>query len=275
LVGAPLGGVLFGLAGFTTLVWVDVASYLVSGAAILMTTRLPSGRLERGGGIRVVLAELGEGMTFLRGERTASALLLVTTLFLAGNASLTALLVPFGVRELGGSVQTGLVMSALGVGFLLGAPVIRILVDRVQPGYLLCASLTATAIGFLLLFASRSMLSAVLAAVVIGVFGSMVLVTAQTTVQRVTPNEVLGRISAAFFTGEAIATFLGALAGPAIAQSSSLAAAAYVACAATLLSGVLSLVLVPRRPTLSQTAEPPVDGGHRSRKGGCLAAVGR
>ena len=104
LVGAPLGGVLFGLAGFTTLVWVDVATYLVSGAAILMTTRLPSGRLERGGGIRVVLAELGEGMTFLRGERTASALLLVTTLFLAGNASLTALLVPFGVRELGGSV---------------------------------------------------------------------------------------------------------------------------------------------------------------------------
>ncbi|MEU4768486.1 hypothetical protein AB0H12_35085 [Actinosynnema sp. NPDC023794] len=43
-------------------------------------------------------------------------------MFLAANAPLTALLVPFGMTVWGGEGSVGLVMSALGVGFLLGAP---------------------------------------------------------------------------------------------------------------------------------------------------------
>jgi predicted MFS family arabinose efflux permease len=173
----------------------------------------------------------------------------VVTLFLAANASLSALLVPFGVRVLGGSVPTGLVMSALGAGFLIGAPLIRRLVDRMPPAYLLGGALTATGVAFVLLFVSRSLVGALPAAVLIGVFGSAALVTAQTTLQRMTPNAVLGRVSAVQFTGEAVATFLGAVTGPAIAQAVSLDFAACLAGGVTILSGLMA---VARRPAGSR-----------------------
>src|SRR6266566_4241703 len=61
---------------------------------------------------------------------------------------LSAVLIPLGIQRLGGSEHTGLLLSCLGVGFLIGAPVLRPLLDRVQPRYLLTASLTATAAAF-------------------------------------------------------------------------------------------------------------------------------
>jgi len=87
--------------------------------------------------------------------------------------------------------------------------------------------------------------------VLIGGFGSAALVTGQTTLQRRTPNPVLGRVSAVQFTGEAVATLLGAIAGPAIAGALSLPVAAYLACGATLLSGLLAVTMLPRTGAVS------------------------
>jgi predicted MFS family arabinose efflux permease len=255
LAGAPLGGVLLGLIGFSALVWVDVASYVLSTLVILMTGKLDVDRGPRTG-MRRILAELVEGFAFLRAERMAMALLVINTLFLGANASLTVLLAPFGARELGGSGATGLAMSGLGIGFLIGAPLVRYLVDRVPTGYLLAGALAATATGFVLLFRSTSLVGALPAAVLIGVFGSTVLVSAQTALQRVTPNAVLGRISGVLFTGEAVATFVGALLGSALMEITSIHTTAYIAGAATLLSGVLALILVPRLPVSTPQRDP-------------------
>ncbi|MCS7475361.1 MFS transporter [Umezawaea endophytica] len=255
LVGGPAGGALLGVAGFHVLVWADVATYLLSAVAVLATARRTAGPRRRGG-VRAVFVELGEGLVFLRGERTASALFVVNGVFLCANASLTALLVPFGVRQLGGTGGTGLVLSALGVGFLLGAPLVRVLVDRLPPGHLLGASLAGTAVGFVLLFGSASLGAALPSAVLVGAFGSLSLVVAQTLVQRVTPNPVLGRVGAVLFTGEAVATFVGALAGPVVAEATSVAAAALVACGATVFAAVLAVVLVPRSPMRVERPEP-------------------
>ncbi|WP_033443030.1 MFS transporter [Saccharothrix sp. NRRL B-16314] len=254
LAGAPLGGVLLGFVGFSALVWVDVASYIVSVLALLMTAKITSVREARGG-IGRILTELREGFTFLRGDRMAVGLLVVNTSFLCANASLTVLLVPFGARELGGSGPSGLAMSGLGVGFLIGAPLVRFLVDRMPVVYLLAGALGVTAIGFTLLFRSTSLLEALPSAVLIGIFGSTVLVAAQTALQRATPNAVLGRISAVLFTGEAIATFLGAVAGSALLEIASISTTAYIASGLTLLSGVVALVVIPRAPAGSPTSE--------------------
>jgi MFS family permease len=256
LVGAPLGGLLLAWAGFDLLVWVDTGTYLLSAVAIALTAR-PAVPIEcRPGGVGQLVAELREGLVFLRGERTARALLLVNTLFLAANASLTALLVPFGVTVLGGSGQVGLVMSGLGVGFLLGTPLVRVLVDRVPPAQLLGGALVVTGVGFVLLFSSDTLTPALVSAVVVGLVGSTVLMAGQTTLQRVTPNQVLGRIGAVLFTGEAVATFAGAVAGPAVAEALSLTSAAYLAGAVTALSGLLAVLTLPKRHLL----EHPVRG---------------
>ncbi|GAA0222987.1 hypothetical protein GCM10010492_21410 [Saccharothrix mutabilis subsp. mutabilis] len=313
LVGAPLGGVLLGVAGWEALVALDVLSYLLSALAISRTVvprrdNGPQGRSEptvvpvrdnesRGrssptvvppwdnepqgrpsptvvpscenepqgrSGLNVVppwengdggrrphprrWRDLLAGARFLRRDRTAGALFLVTVLFLGANAALTALLVPHTATALGGPTETGLVLSGLGVGFLLGAPATHRL--RRRPAPLLGGALTGTAAGCALLFAAPTVPTALGAAVVVGAFGSAALTTTQTLLQRLTPNAVLGRVGAAVFTGEAVATFAGALAGAAAAGNTPAAVAG--ACATTLGAAAVALKALPRE-------EVPVD----------------
>jgi MFS family permease len=254
LLGAPLGGALFAWAGFDLLVWMDTGTYLLSAVGILLTAPLAVPIKRASGGVGRILAETRDGLIFLRAERTTRTLLLVNTLFLGANACLTALLVPYGITVLGGSGQTGLVMSALGIGFLLGAPLTRALVDRTPPAYLLGAALAVTGVGFVLLFSATTLTAALPAAVLIGMVGSMALSTAQTTLQRVTPNEVLGRISSAMFTGEATATLAGAIIGPALAQTLSVTWTASLAATATVLSGTAAALLLPRKHVVAPPA---------------------
>lgn len=243
LVAPPLGAAILTLTSFQVLIWIDVASYLVSAIAIASTTRgAASARLLT---VRQVLTDLTDGRRVLRSLPIAVVLLPLTAVFLAANASLSALLVPFGVEKLGGGEQIGLVVSALGAGFLLGAVVIRRLVDRVQPRHLLAATQLATAVAFFVLFSSTSLFVALPAGVAIGVFGSMTLVTPQVALQRVVPNEALGRISAVFLSAEALATLLGALAGPLLAQTLSLFAAVVVACVVTAGGALVGLARTP------------------------------
>ena len=240
LIAAPLGGALFAVIGFAPLVWVDAATYVGSAILVVMTARLPVTRK------RDRPPRIREGLEFIRRSPTVRALLLVSTVFLAANACLSALLIPYGITVLGGSAQIGLVISALGVGFLIGAPVMRALVDRLTPGHLLGASLAVTGVGFVGLFTSSGLPLALAMAVVIGVAGSVTLGATQTTLQRATPDEVLGRTGAAMFTAEAAATLFGALAGPALAEATSITWTALAAGATTALTGSLAVVLLSR-----------------------------
>jgi predicted MFS family arabinose efflux permease len=250
LIGGPLGGILLTVYGIKWLICADVISYLLSAAAMLATSRPDDGHPGQQARIGDVARDLIEGMHALRAQPVARALLPVTIIFLAANASLSAVLIPFGVQRLGGSEHTGLLLSCLGVGFLLGAPVIRALLDRVQPRDLLTASLAATAAAYFLLFAASSVATALPAAVAVGMFGSMSLVIPQTAVQRVIPNAVLGRVSAVFLTAEAAATLAGAVAGPFLAQALQLSGVGAAASLGTLGAAALTRVLVPRMPVI-------------------------
>lgn len=105
-------------------------------AATLMTSPPGSQHADRKATISDVARDLIEGAHVLRSQPVARALLPVTVLFLAANASLSAVLIPFAVQRLGGSEHTGFLLSCLGIGFLAGAPAIRALLDRVQPRHL-------------------------------------------------------------------------------------------------------------------------------------------
>jgi MFS family permease len=250
LIGGPLGGILLTVSGIRWLICADALSYLLSAAAMFLTSRPGGERPDHKATISAVARDLAEGVRVLRAQPVARALLPVTVIFLAANASLSAVLIPFGVRRLGGSEHTGFLLSGLGAGFLIGAPVIRGLLDRVQPRTLLAASLTATAAAYILLFTSSSLATALPAAVAVGTFGSMSLVIPQTAMQRVIPNAVLGRISAVFLTGEAAASLIGAAAGPFLAQAAHLTGVAAAASLITLSAAALTLLAVPRMPAI-------------------------
>ena len=191
LIGGPLGGILLTAYGVKWLICADALSYLLSAAAMFMTSKTDSKPADRRTTISDVTRDLIAGARVLRRQPVTRALLPVMVIYLAANASLSAVLIPLGVQRLGGSEHTGFLLASLGAGFLIGAPVIRRLLDRVQPRNLLTASLTATAAAYFLLFTSSSLTTALPAAVAVGMFGSMSLVIPQTAMQRVIPNALL------------------------------------------------------------------------------------
>jgi len=256
LIGGPLGGILLTIYSIRWLICADALSYLLSAAAMFMTSRTRGQHPCRNVTISGVARDLVQGIRVLRAQPLARALLPVTVIFLAANASLSAILIPFGVQRLGGSQDTGFLLSCLGAGFLIGAPVIHGLLDRCQPRHLLTATLTATAAAYYLLFTSSSLATALPAATAVGMTGSMSLVIPQTIVQRVIPNAGLGRVSAVFLTSEAAATLTGAAAGPFLAQAVHLAAAAIAASLLTLSAAALAYLTVPRMPAVIPAPVP-------------------
>jgi MFS family permease len=250
LTGGPLGGVLLAVCGIRWLICADTLSYLVAAAAMFLTSRSGGGHPHRAATVSAVARELTEGVRVLRAQPIARALLPVSVIFLAANASLSAVLIPFGVRRLGGSGPAGLLLCSLGAGFLLGAPVIRLFLDRAQPRNMLAASLAATAGACFLLFTSSSLATALPAAVAVAVSGSMALVIQQTTLQRVIPGAALGRVSAVFLTGEAAATLAGSATGPFLAQAANLAVAAGTASLVIIGAAALAFRTVPRMPEI-------------------------
>jgi MFS family permease len=245
LIGGPLGGVLLAACGIRWLIGADAISYLLAAAAMFMTSRSCRGHRERNALVAAVARDLIEGTRVLRAQPAARSLLPVTAVFLTANAALGAVLIPFGVRRLGGSEHTGLLLACLGAGYLVGAPVIRAFLDRAEPRNLLTASLAATAVAYFLLFTSSSLATALPAAAAAAMSGSMTLVIQQTVLQRVIPGAVLGRVSAVFLTAEAAATLIGSVAGPFLAQAANLTAAASAASLVTLGAAALALLTVP------------------------------
>lgn len=261
LIGGPLGGVLLAVCGIRWLIGADAFSYLLAAAAMYLTSKPEGTHRNRSASVSAVTRDLLEGTRVLRAQPAARSLLPVMAVFLTANAALGAVLIPFGVQRLGGTEPTGLLLSCLGAGFLLGAPVIRVLLDRAEPRGLLTASLTATAGAYFLLFTSSSLATALPAAAAVGTFGSMSLVIQQTVLQRVIPDAALGRVSAAFLTTEAAATLTGSVAGPFTAQAAHLTGAATAASLVTLGAATLAFTTMPRtRPPAPLTTRCRPDG---------------
>ena len=224
-----------------------------------MTSRTGTARRCRADGtsaVRQLARDLREGARVLRSQPAVRSLLPVTVIFLAANASLSAVLIPLGVQRLGGSEHTGFLLSCLGAGSLVGAPVLRVLLGRAQLRNLLAASLALTAVAYFLLFTSSSLTRALPAAAAIGMFGTMSEVIPQTAIQRVIPNVVLGRVSAAFVTGEAAATLTGAVLGPFLAQAVHFPGIAAVASLGTLSAAGLAFLTMPQIPAIISARSP-------------------
>ncbi|GAA2698178.1 MULTISPECIES: MFS transporter [Actinosynnema] len=235
LIGPSLGAALLFTAGYQALIAADVLSYLLSAVLIAKTTRHPRPRSTH--------TRISAGAVFLRDNPAPRALVLSLTLFFAGNAALSALVVPFSVTDLGGEVHAGLVMSALGAGSLLGAPLVTPLMNRLPAHLLLAASLLGVALGFVLLFSSATLPPALTAAALTGAAGTLALTSAHTALQRATPTDLLGRVTAVLLMAEAAATLSGAVIGPVAAGSpgGSTLAVAWAAAALTTLAAATAL----------------------------------
>jgi predicted MFS family arabinose efflux permease len=215
LAGPPLGAVLLTWFGLPTVVLIDLASYLVSAAAITMTTR----RAVRAGidsahRVSGILAELVAGLRFVARHRTLRGLLLVSTIFFSANAVFTALLIPFMTVRFGDHPGViGAQLSALGAGYLIGGPLAGRLVRDRAPRLPLVLGLVGVGVCFVVLANAPSVLVAVVATGAAGLPGSLLLVTIETAIQHRSPDSLRGRTGAVFFASDALAALVGALVG--------------------------------------------------------------
>jgi predicted MFS family arabinose efflux permease len=241
LLGASLGGVAFAAWGLPAVVLVDAGTYLASAASLALLRWRPAVTADRAGPAPDLLG----GLRHLLGSRPLRGLLAVTAAFVAANGAYTALLVPdVRLRLHAAAGALGLVLAATGAGFLVGAPAGRALLHRAGARSATSLSLLGTGLAFLVWFETDRLGVAVAAAVAAGACAVVFLVGRRTLVQRLTPDGLLGRVSAAFLATEAAAWLAGTALGGAAAGLAGLGPAVAGAGAVILASTLLAVLVV-------------------------------
>ncbi|WP_412538312.1 MFS transporter [Longispora sp. K20-0274] len=267
LVGAPLGGVLYALVGFGPVVAIDVGTYLASAALIALirhrpaqADRRPDRSGAKGGALARFGAEVTQGWAHVRTTPGFAVVFGAAGLFLVGNSALTALLVPFVSGTLRADARTlGLLLGALGAGFLVGAPMSRFVNARCSMRYLMMGSFGILGVVFLAAFNAPDLVTAAVLFALIGPPAVCALVAIDTFIQRHTADAILGRVSAAYLTLQAAATLLGSLAGAALGQAWGTGATADLAGLVVVAAGACAILIPPDRRT------PPDDKPHLAR----------
>lgn len=189
LVGAPLGAALLAVLGLRAVLLLDAASFAISLAAVVaLRWRSPPSTIRTEGHVR---SELRDGFRHVR--RTPAVRWVTTwmTAFLLCNGAVTGLPVPFVIDDLaGGPSGVGFVLSALGAGYLAGAAICSRITRERSGSDVIAAALAVIGTGVLALFLAPTLLTALPGAFVTGIGGSIALVTATTTLQRATPDEL-------------------------------------------------------------------------------------
>lgn len=122
LLGAPLAGVLIAIFGPRNVLWLDATSFLAS-ALLVAGFVPPTARLDATAGAeRAYLANIVEGLRFIRGDALIVTLLaFVATTNLLGASLLPVILPVYAARTLHSAVDLGVLIGVFGVGALAGA----------------------------------------------------------------------------------------------------------------------------------------------------------
>jgi Na+/melibiose symporter-like transporter len=242
LVAPPLGALLLAGPGIKFVLAVDIVSYLLS-AAIITTVRT------RRHATTGVPPRPVEGVRTVVRHRALRGILVGQTVFLTANAGLTALLVPFTVDRLHApGYVVGYLISGLGAGYLVGAALSKKAATWLGIRELLTLTQFVTALVYFGLFNAPTIPVAVAAAVLIGLPGSILLITVETTIQRSAPSATLASVGAIFFAADSLALLIGALAAPALTLVLDLPLTLNLIAVMAVGAAALTLVVVPRHP---------------------------
>ena len=202
-VGSPLGGLLLLVTGAAVGLAFNALTFAISGVMIFLMVIPPAAGPARPNGTRPrsLLADVGEGLRFLRSRRP---LLIITATAMAANFFLTiwgAFIVIYAANQLHqGATGFSILVAANAAGFAVGAILpARLRMDR-APGLWLLP--TWGLVGFFLLglAGTTSMAVAVAFTVAAGALLSIGNTVWLSGVQRTVPDEYLGRY---FATDEA------------------------------------------------------------------------
>ncbi|MDH0735145.1 MFS transporter [Achromobacter spanius] len=240
--GPAAGGALVGWMGAPT-------AYVLATTLSLLAAALLAG-LPRDGSAgngkparRHPLAELREGAAFVATHPLLRPVLITAVFFNTAWFVLQAVYVVYAIEPLGlNATSVGITLGVYGGGMLAGALAAPWLARRLSFGAMIAAGpLSALAASVLLLF-TLAYPSGVVAAAGFFLFGAgpiLWTITTTTLRQAVTPNALLGRVSAVILTATYGARPVGALIGAALAARIGLDACLWVSTAGFLVQFVV------------------------------------
>ncbi|MEO7911972.1 MAG: MFS transporter, partial [Roseiflexaceae bacterium] len=225
LIGAPLGGALMALNGLASVVVLNCISFVVSALLIglIATPRAaqPTPTSASEAGISALLAgvwhDLVAGFRLVRGTRWLAGLFLAMSVLMLGQGITNVLLVPFIEQVLHGDAQIfGWIVTAQGVGGLIGGLLAGTLGQRFSPVHIMATG--ASALGVLvLLIVNIPVLSVVLALMAVsGLPVVAFMVSEATMLQSGVADQYRGRVMGAYGTALALAMLLGMGVGSAL-----------------------------------------------------------
>lgn len=253
--GAPVGSVLFTLAA-TAPFLINAGGFAL--AAVLLLTLRGHYRPVRTGAQTSLRVEIGEGVRWLRAHRLLRGLTLVS----AGTAALSSMtsgvLVLYVLEVLRlPSADFGLVLTAAGLGGLLGGLATPPLARRLGRTVVLTGGSVLSAIMLALMGLTRN---GYLAAVLFGICGAGVMtwnVLTMSLRQALIPLELFGRVQGAYRTLVWGAIAVGSVSGGAVASVIGLRPVFVVAGLGCLVTAVLLGLLLRAHPEdLADVASP-------------------
>ncbi len=266
--GPALGGLLLGLVGFYSVVVVDVATYVVAAFLILLVQLpesarraevVPTESADVGGAFRSLWTEWKAGLAIVGHSRLLIALFVVLGLMLFGDAILSAVLVVFVQEDMGlTAVEFGWMMTARGIGGIIGGLLAAQLGAKLMPGRLLAVGLTATGVALVVAVFFPTLTVVLPLLIFVGIMGLIAMISAQTMMQKGTEDAYLGRVFGLFGAVSALVMFIGAGIGGALADTLGSLTLMYGAAILTIASGLLAFILLGRSaPQLAAPAAAP------------------
>lgn len=256
LIGPPAGALLFGVAAVAPFA-LNAASFVA--AAILIGAIGGSYRPERVE-TQPILAEIKEGLSWLAGQKVVRSLALMSG---AGNVLITGVLAVFVLyaKELLGlgEVAYGFFLSVAGLGAFVGALAASSLSKRLGVRFAISAILMLQSAVSLVFVLFPSPLPAAMAMFVLG-FGVTALSVINITVrQKLTPDELRGRVASAVRMVAWGSQPIGALLGGILASQLGLRAPYFLAAVGWL------MILILLNPTIEGELEPMTYVGRHRR----------
>jgi predicted MFS family arabinose efflux permease len=268
LIGAPLGGALMATMGLASVVVVDCVSFVASALLIglIATPRAEQSVTPASSNVKLAAlltgawGDLIAGFRLVRDTRWLAGLFLAMGVLMFGQGITNALLVPFIEQVLHGDAQVfGWVVTAQGVGGLIGGLLAGTLGRRYSPAHIM--SVSAGAMGVLiLLIVNIPLLPVVL--VLMAVTGLPVvafMVSEATMLQSGVADQYRGRIMGSYGMALALAMLLGMGVGSTLGDWLGVVALLDVVSGLYVLAGVIVLVLVGGYQPIT-SATPALNG---------------
>lgn len=218
LLGPPIGGLLLVAFGLSSVVSIDVASFLLSmGFVSLIRESLDAADGSRGqsptnGSGPKVFRQIRDGIVVMYSQAPLRMVGIVTVISATIGGAMIGIIVPFATQNLRFSARsTGLLLACQAAGAICATPLIVRVARRITPTTAFAVALLGSAVPLLVLSIVPSPAVAFAAIAAYGAVSVMTLIVARTVILAEAKSEFLGRIVSGMTTLLTASLAMGAL----------------------------------------------------------------